>query len=225
MTASTFLTTALPFVLREEGGYVNDPLDPGGVTDHGITLEAYRTWRRDPRATAAELEAIGQAQITAFYGSVWNQARGDDLKSGVDLMVYDHVVNSNLNASRLFQRVVGLTGDKVDGWIGSETLAAAARVDAGHLALRMLPAGVRLFQEAAGLRVDGRAGADTMAAMKAQLSATLVAALHDAQDAYYRVLPGFAHDGRGWEARLGRRGALAMSLALPPAGRLRAPIS
>ncbi len=225
MSARNFADPLLPFTLREEGGLSNDPLDPGRLTFRGITLEAWRTHTRNPRATAAELEALGDAQVAAFYGSLWNSVRGDDLADGLDGMLFDHFVNSGANAGKVLQRVAGLTGAAVDGWIGAETLAALGRVDAGHLALRMLPGGIALFQAAAGLHADGKIGPLTMGAMKAHPVATLVCALHDAQDSYYRALPGYAHDGRGWEARLGRRGALAMSLALPAASRLQAPIS
>ncbi len=225
MTARNFASPTLPFILREEGGLVDDPQDPGGLTNHGITLETWRTYTRNPRATSAELEALGQDQIAAFYGSLWNLVRGDDLADGVDLILCDHFVNSGTNATKLLQRLVGLAGASVDGWIGCETLAALGKVDAGHLALRMLPAGIQLLQVAAGLHLDGKVGPATMAAMKAHPAATLVCALRDAQDSYYRALPGYAHDGRGWEARLGRRGMLAVTLALPAAPRLQAPIS
>ena len=38
----------LAFTLREEGGYVDDPADPGGATNMGITLATYRQWSDDP---------------------------------------------------------------------------------------------------------------------------------------------------------------------------------
>lgn len=224
MAACNFLTPVLPFVLKEEGGVSDDAQDPGGFTDHGITLQTYREWVRDPHFTQAQLEALTPAQIAAFYGTLWNQVRGDELPAGTDAMVMDHYVNSGTNSGKVLQRVLGFTGTDVDGWIGAQTLAAVRQVDVGHLALRMLPAGVKVFQAAGGLAVDGKVGPITMAAMRAHPGATLVCALRDAQDSYYRGLPGFAHDGRGWEARLGRRAALAASLALPAGARLQAPI-
>jgi lysozyme family protein len=45
--ANTF-DICVTFTLREEGGYVDDPSDPGGATNMGVTLATYRQWSDDP---------------------------------------------------------------------------------------------------------------------------------------------------------------------------------
>ena len=45
--ANTF-DICVTFTPREEGGYVDDPSDPGGATNMGVTLATYRQWSDDP---------------------------------------------------------------------------------------------------------------------------------------------------------------------------------
>jgi len=45
MPSSAF-ETALPFVLRWEGGFVDHPADPGGRTNRGVTQRTYDAWRQ-----------------------------------------------------------------------------------------------------------------------------------------------------------------------------------
>ena len=220
MTAASF-PIILPFTLREEGGYV---LDQGGPTYRGITLATYRIYAREPLFTAAQLRALTPVQVAAFYGVEWNKVQGDGLPDGVDAMVFDHFVNAGTHSASILQRVVGLTGNDVDGWIGPGTLAAVRAVNAGHLALKMLPAGTRLFQGALGILDDGKVGPQTARAMASYPALTLVSALLDAQGAYYHGCDDFARDGAGWMARLGRRATLAATMA-KPAMALQAPIS
>ncbi len=227
MTAATFLAAALSFTLAEEGGYVDDPRDPGGATEDGITLAAWRAFSGELGATAAQLQAIGTVQRTAFYAAQWNAVHGDALPLGVDLNTFDAWVNTRTNAARQLQRVAGLTGASCDGWIGPETLAAVARIDAGGLALRLqrgAGGGVAALQGGLGLRQDGVMGPITLTAAKAHRDAVIVAALFDQQATFYRACDNFPTYGRGWLARAGRRAAAAMALALPGPG-LQAPIS
>src|SRR5882724_6998850 len=121
----------LAFTLREEGGYVDDPADPGGATNMGITLATYRQWSGDPELGAAQVEDMTQRTARAIYRSLyWNPLRADALPPGVDLSVFDMGVNAGIWASaRLLQRALGFTGEEVDGCIGPETLSAAAKPD------------------------------------------------------------------------------------------------
>lgn len=224
MTATTFLATALPFTLREEGGYV---VDSGGPTQDGITLPAWRVFSGDPHASAADLQAIGEVQRTAFYASQWQAILGDALPPGCDLSVFDAYVNTGANAAKQLQRVVGLAGASCDGWIGPETVAAIVRLDPGGTALRLQrgpQAGVGVLQAALGLRQDGEMGRVTLDAAKAHRGAVLVAALFDQHVTYYRACRDFPTFGKGWLARAHRRAQAGMRLAVGT-GALQAPIS
>lgn len=87
------LDACLPFVLREEGGFVNDLHDPGGATNQGITIATFRAWRHDPTATVAQLRAITPAETRAIYGTLYFQAAAcDRLPIGLDLAVFDGAV-------------------------------------------------------------------------------------------------------------------------------------
>ena len=125
----------LGFTLKEEGGYVDDPADPGGATKMGITLATYRQWAGDPRLDAAQVEDMTQRTARAIYrGLYWNPLRADALPAGVDLSVFDMGVNAGIwGSARLLQQALGFTGEAVDGCVGPETLAAAAKCDAPTL--------------------------------------------------------------------------------------------
>src|SRR5436190_14767157 len=121
----------LAFTLREEGGYVDDPADPGGATNMGITLATYRQWSGDPGAGAAQVADLTERAARAIYHSLyWNPLRADALPAGVDLSVFDMGVNAGIwGSARLLQRALGFTGEEVDGCVGPETLGAAAKSD------------------------------------------------------------------------------------------------
>ena len=125
----------LAFTLREEGGYVDDPADPGGATNMGITLATYREWSDEPNLGDAQVEDMTLKTARAIYRSLyWNPLRADALPPGVDLSVFDMGVNTGIWCSaKLLQQALGFTGDEVDGSIGPDTLAAADRFDARTL--------------------------------------------------------------------------------------------
>lgn len=121
MTASNF-NACLAFVLSAEGGYVDDPLDPGGATNLGITLRVLSDWRHTA-VTKTDVRDLTREEAGAIYRArYWNVVHGDSLPAGVDLMVFDAGVNLGTGRSaRMLQAVVGAAED---GAIGSETLGA-----------------------------------------------------------------------------------------------------
>jgi len=127
---------AVAFTLAQEGGWSDDPADPGGATMYGITLLVFRAWRHDPRTTPDELHAISMAEVDAIYeGLYWNPVRGSSLLPGVGLAVFDAAVNLGVRrAAMLLQRSVGVTED---GAIGPDTLNAIIRVTPGTLLARL----------------------------------------------------------------------------------------
>ena len=129
--ADTF-NICLAFALREEGGYIDNPADPGGATNMGVTLATYREWSDNPDLGSAQLQDMTERTARAIYRSLyWNPLRADALPPGVDLSVFDMGVNAgSWRSARLLQRAIGFTGDEVDGCIGPETLGATAKCDA-----------------------------------------------------------------------------------------------
>ena len=123
--------TCLAFTLKEEGGYSDNPADPGGATNMGITLTTYRQWSDNPNLGPVQVQDMTERTARAIYRSLyWNPLRADALPVGVDLSVFDMGVNAGIwGSARLLQRAIGFTGDEVDGCIGPETLAAVTKCD------------------------------------------------------------------------------------------------
>lgn len=91
-------------VLLSEGGYTNNPRDPGGPTNWGITLaDARLHWKAD--ATAEDVRAMPRSVAVAIYKpKYWDALRCDDLPSGVDYVVFDYGVNSGIGrAARVYK--------------------------------------------------------------------------------------------------------------------------
>jgi lysozyme family protein len=118
----------LKFTLLSEGGFVNDPHDPGGATMKGITLATYRSWKHNPSLTATDLKQITDAEVSAIYKqNYWDANSCDSFKPGVDLMVFDMDVNAgNGRSAKLLQATVGAG---VDGAIGPKTIALVNSFD------------------------------------------------------------------------------------------------
>lgn len=122
---------ALDHVLEMEGGFTDDPHDPGGPTNYGITLAVFAAWRKVTLTAAnraglvADLKAIDRATVREIYRRrYWDTARCAELPPALALMHFDAAVNHGVgNANRFLQEAVGA---EVDGEIGPETRAAVA---------------------------------------------------------------------------------------------------
>ncbi|MBV8746707.1 MAG: glycoside hydrolase family 108 protein [Xanthobacteraceae bacterium] len=97
-------------VLTHEGGYTNDPRDPGGPTNFGITIYDYRKYAK-PGATAADVQRMSLAEAKSIYRSkYWDALCCDDLPAGVDYTLFDYGVNSGIGrAGKVVRRVLGLS--------------------------------------------------------------------------------------------------------------------
>ena len=120
-------STCLEIILEHEGGFVNHPKDPGGVTNHGVTKRVYDEWI-GKKSTVEEMRNLTHEDVAPIYKkNYWDRAKCDQLPSGVDLSVFDWGVNSGISRSaKALQRIVGV---KQDGGIGPMTIQAVAEVD------------------------------------------------------------------------------------------------
>ena len=123
--------TAVAFTLREEGGFTDDPRDPGGATNLGITLATLTHWRGRP-ATADDVRHLTIAEADAIYQALyWHAMRCDLLPIGIALMVFDFGVNAGPGTSaRELQSAIGVT---VDGVVGPVTALAVKGADRAGL--------------------------------------------------------------------------------------------
>lgn len=119
-------------IAAREGGYVNDPDDPGGATNHGVTLA---TMRRlgidldgDGRVGASDVKRLTRARAEQIFVEEYFRKPGLGLlPQAVQASVFDMYVNAGAEAVRLLQRLLNDMGYAVavDGVIGPQTAAAA----------------------------------------------------------------------------------------------------
>jgi lysozyme family protein len=134
----------LAFVFSVEGGYTDDPMDPGGATNLGITLDELSVWRHSA-VTKGDVMNLGRDEAGAVYrANYWNAMRCADLPAGVDLMVFDAAVNTGNGRSAKFLQAACRTA--VDGAIGPRTLAAAHARPAAALIAALAAARLAFYQ-------------------------------------------------------------------------------
>lgn len=107
--ASQNFAECLRRVLLSEGGYTNNPRDPGGPTNWGITLlDARLHWK--PNATADDVRDMPKEVAVQIYKpKYWDALSGDSLPSGLDYTVFDYGVNSGITRTgRVLRAVLGL---------------------------------------------------------------------------------------------------------------------
>lgn len=119
--------TAFELLIGHEGGYVNNPRDPGGETKFGISKRAY------PDVNIASL-TIEQAKFI-YRRDYWDRAKCDQLPPDVAFHFFDAAVNSGIGqAIRFMQRAVGVADD---GIVGPLTIAAVLQVGPDKVIARM----------------------------------------------------------------------------------------
>jgi lysozyme family protein len=125
------LIPAMVALMKHEGGFVNHPRDPGGMTNLGVTQRVWEEWVGHP-VGEKEMRALTPAIVAPMYKKkYWDKVAGDALPSGVDLAVFDFAVNSGPGrAAKMLQRVLDV---KQDGDIGLNTLEKALSIDSSKL--------------------------------------------------------------------------------------------
>ncbi len=119
-------------IVRREGGYVNDPDDPGGATNFGVTIHTMRglgmDLTGDGRVDVGDVKALGREQAAAIYVKHYFEApKIGLLPEALHATVFDMQVNAGANAVRILQRLMAAFGTplKDDGVIGPQTAAVA----------------------------------------------------------------------------------------------------
>jgi len=107
MAAENF-AKALAFVLKSEGGWTNDPHDPGGQTMWGIIQTEYDAYLKRHGLPHTSVHNITVAQRDEIYRKeYWDVMGCDGLPSGVDYCVFDAAVNSGPGRARQWQKESG----------------------------------------------------------------------------------------------------------------------
>ena len=116
-------------IVRREGGFVNDPDDPGGATKYGVTIHTLRALRG--RATVDDVKALTEAEaVEIFKGQYFERPKINQLPAPLQASVYDMQVNAGANAIKILQRLAVDFDVKlaVDGVLGPKSIAAIERV-------------------------------------------------------------------------------------------------
>jgi lysozyme family protein len=131
-------------VLKNEGGYVDNPKDPGGATNLGCTKKVWEEWVGHP-VTKDDIKALKPNDVMPLYkAKYWDTIKGDDLPIGVDYAVFDLAINSGPGkAAKTLQSALGVSAD---GSIGPATIAAAKAADAGEIASKICEARLAFLQ-------------------------------------------------------------------------------
>lgn len=117
----TNFDACLKEILHHEGGFVNHPRDPGGMTNLGITKAVYENWIGYPVSEQIMRKLTPQLVTPLYKKKYWDVVRGDELPIGLDLCVFDFAVNAGpARAARYLQRMIGATQD---GVLGPKTMS------------------------------------------------------------------------------------------------------
>ncbi len=124
-------TRCVDLIFRHEGGFVDDPADPGRATNMGITLGTLAAVRGTP-VSREDVQNLTRDEARQIYrAQYWNALGCDSLPAGIDLVVFDFGVNAGVaRSAKLLQQLVHV---EADGEIGPITVGAARTIDPAHI--------------------------------------------------------------------------------------------
>ena len=119
-------------IVAREGGFVNDPDDPGGATKYGVTIGTMRRLgldlTGDGQVNINDVRQLSRIQARDIFVEHYFRRPGiDQLPEAIQASVFDMYVNAGANAIRILQRLLRKMGwmVTVDGAIGPQTIAAS----------------------------------------------------------------------------------------------------
>ena len=122
----------IDYVLKHEGGYVNDPADAGGETNYGITVAVARAFGYEGR-----MKDLPMDTAKAIYKkNYWNKVKASELPEDIRYSVFDTGIN--MGTSRAIKLLQECAGVAVDGAIGPNTLKSAQSVNKYQYALQRM---------------------------------------------------------------------------------------
>lgn len=126
----------LPTLLAHEGGFVNDPADPGGATNKGVTLKTFQACSQQILGlppSLANLKVLTDQQAGEIYKALyWDKLRADEIAcQELAEILFDFYVNAGGNAVKLLQKTLNDMGESlnVDGGFGPTTFGVLAAAD------------------------------------------------------------------------------------------------
>jgi lysozyme family protein len=170
MVASSF-ARALNFTLKFEGGYSDNPRDPGGATNLGITQHALECFRDHP-VTKDDVKALKQDEAAKIYRqNYWNSVCCDQMPAGTDMCLFDLAVNSGpQKAIKILQASTGL---RVNGILTAATLSAAQKADPHLLISAICQRRLSFLQRLAIFATFGRGWSKRVLALEQEAKALI----------------------------------------------------
>ena len=96
---------ALKFVLKWEGGYVNNPYDKGGATNKGITQYTYNGWLKSHGLASRDVRYITDSEVEEiYYKNYWKRAGCDKMSPQFAILAFDTAVNMGLARINQFMK-------------------------------------------------------------------------------------------------------------------------
>lgn len=135
---------ALQFTLKNEGGFVDNPLDRGHATNYGVTTQALSDYLGRP-ATVDDVKNMSMAQVMGIYlPKYWNQVQGDKLtyQSSATALFDMAVLQGPRQAVKLAQRIVKAVDD---GVMGPKSVSAINAMDPQTFVIALSLASARFF--------------------------------------------------------------------------------
>lgn len=136
------------YVLKSEGGYTNNPSDPGGPTRYGITIYDVRKYLK-AHATAADVRALTRDQAIDIYRSkYWAElcVRADDLAPGLDYKTFSYgVLAGTARVGKVLRSIIGLPAKQCTVTDG---VVAALKTHNGPSLIKAMSAEQRQFFDA-----------------------------------------------------------------------------
>jgi len=164
-------SNAFALMLKSEGGFVNHPSDPGGMTNLGVTKATWENWV-GRESDEAEMRGLTPEKVEPLYKKKYFDAvRGDELPMGLDYLMFDFAVNAGAGrAIKTLQTVVGVTPD---GGFGPMTMAAVQAVDPVELIERFSQAKEDFYRSLTTFATFGKGWLNRVADVKVKASAML----------------------------------------------------
>lgn len=143
---------AIPTILNNEGGFVNDPNDKGGFTYRGITRKNFQNWngwniidnipdlKNGQIIQNADLEQL----VKAFYKTnFWDKFKGDFIDNQtIAVFTFDWFVNAGSPAIKHLQECAGVNND---GIIGTGSITAINAADQSELLAKLKQARISFY--------------------------------------------------------------------------------
>jgi lysozyme family protein len=132
--AYNYYYAGLCFTLQMEGGFVDNPLDPGGATNRGVTQSVYNTWRKTQNLQPQSVALITDQEVyQLYYTNYWLAGKCDQIPGKIGIVHFDSSVNCGVfQATKFLQRAAGVTAD---GIIGPATLGTVNSANPDTLAI------------------------------------------------------------------------------------------